>query len=571
MPSHLQDGRTRRRLIVFLIDQSASMEDGLISSSESAKSAVARFLDIRLRDAMRTVELQAREADRPDLRDNLDVVVLGYRTDTNGDPLVSDAFVSPPRENAWASIAEISTFPSPCIASVAEGGTPTCAAFHRVVTVVAQWIERNPAGFAPVLLHITDGESCDGDPKPFADEIRSLATTDGPVSLFHAHLAHVPGEGVLFPTTDEVPGDALARTLFSMSSLLSELTREAFGVRPEVDHSAGARGLVFNAGLFEVDLILRLIPFFSGDWKAVAPDAATASETPPVVARSEVRTNDRAVRSLEPSSSTRTSSTPPAPQTQPPVDENVQFTSYCPRTVKPEKFYTILAFAHLEELPPDAPDDAPDPQVEVRDQAERILGKDVENYRASTQESAQSVPRETEITFVLEIDGFRCNPARQTIFWEESVHRVEFRIKAPASLDGRTCRGRLSIFLGDIPIAQALLRIDVRSQLDTTAATRPQRTDVKPYRKIFASYSHRDTVIVEQFERYAAALGDRYLRDTVELRAGELWNDRLMEMIREADVFQLFWSSNSMHSDYVQQEYEYAMSLGRQNFVRPLY
>lgn len=104
------------------------------------------------------------------------------------------------------------------------------------------------------------------------------------------------------------------------------------------------------------------------------------------------------------------------------------------------------------------------------------------------------------------------------------------------------------------------------------AAARPsQRTDVKPYRKIFASYSHRDTVIVEQFERYAAALGDRCLRDTVELRAGELWNDRLMEMIREADVFQLFWSSNSMHSDYVQQEYECAMSLGRQNFVRPLY
>ena len=36
------------------------------------------------------------------------------------------------------------------------------------------------------------------------------------------------------------------------------------------------------------------------------------------------------------------------------LDENVQFTVYRPKTVQPNKWYTLLAFAHLEELPPDA-------------------------------------------------------------------------------------------------------------------------------------------------------------------------------------------------------------------------
>jgi hypothetical protein len=55
------------------------------------------------------------------------------------------------------------------------------------------------------------------------------------------------------------------------------------------------------------------------------------------------------------------------------------------------------------------------------------------------------------------------------------------------------------------------------------------------------------------------------------LRAGERWQPRLLELIQEADVFQLFWSSNSMRSQYCQQEWEHALALRRPAFVRPLY
>src|SRR3954451_3088244 len=45
----------------------------------------------------------------------------------------------------------------------------------------------------------------------------------------------------------------------------------------------------------------------------------------------------------------------------------------------------------------------------------------------------------------------------------------------------------------------------------------------------------------------------------------------LQSLTEQADVFQLFWSSNSMRSHYVRREWEYAMTLGRDNFIRPTY
>jgi len=77
--------------------------------------------------------------------------------------------------------------------------------------------------------------------------------------------------------------------------------------------------------------------------------------------------------------------------------------------------------------------------------------------------------------------------------------------------------------------------------------------------------------VVKQLENYALAMGDRYLRDLTELRAGEDYEDRLQEMIEEADVFQLFWSHRSAGSPAVEREWRHALTLDRQAFIRPTY
>lgn len=254
------------------------------------------------------------------------------------------------------------------------------------------------------------------------------------------------------------------------------------------------------------------------------------------------------------------------------VHENVQFTVYRPRVVEPLKWYPLLAFAHLAELPEDAPVDEPDPLEEVKEQAQRILGALAPAYSDLKQDSRYAVPNEAEITFLPEIPGFEVNPPRRTFLWLESVQREEFRIRAGTALDGTLVRGKMTVFWGSILLAEINLGIRVDSRL-TGAATQPpaERIASRPFRNIFPSYSHRDSGIVEEFERYARTMGDRYLRDVHELRAGEAWNDRLKDLIEQADVFQLFWSHNAMRSPYVKEEWRYALSLGRSHFVRPTY
>ena len=250
------------------------------------------------------------------------------------------------------------------------------------------------------------------------------------------------------------------------------------------------------------------------------------------------------------------------------VDENVQFTVYRPRTLQPEQWSTLLAFAHLSQRRSDGDPDEPDPLEEVRRQAEQVLGQDVGSYLDLTQDSSAGVPREGEILLLPTVDGLVFNPASRTFRWLEPIHREEFRLRTSGAPVGQTLRGRLSVFLGVRLLAEISLQFLVS---EAPAPSKPEPVVGRPYRRIFASYSHRDVHVAEQFERYAAVFGDRYLRDWIDLRAGENWSERLEELIGQADVFQLFWSWNSMRSANVRREWEYALSLSRPNFVRPTY
>ena len=48
-------------------------------------------------------------------------------------------------------------------------------------------------------------------------------------------------------------------------------------------------------------------------------------------------------------------------------------------------------------------------------------------------------------------------------------------------------------------------------------------------------------------------------------------DDWMVPALREADVFQLFWSTSSMTSTRCRRQWEAAVALDRPDFVRPLY
>ena len=189
-------------------------------------------------------------------------------------------------------------------------------------------------------------------------------------------------------------------------------------------------------------------------------------------------------------------------------------------------------------------------------------------FRSATEDSGYPVAREGELRFVPHMEGVTFNPPERRFLWTESVHREDFRLRADKSMDGHVARGAVSVFYGNLLLAEVQLSIKVDWK---SAESHQEETHARPYRRIFASYSHRDTAIVEEFERHAVATGDRYLRDVVTLRAGEVWDQRLLEIMKQADVFQLFWSWNALSSPLVREEWRQALALNRPHFVRPVY
>jgi hypothetical protein len=257
-----------------------------------------------------------------------------------------------------------------------------------------------------------------------------------------------------------------------------------------------------------------------------------------------------------------------------PPDENVQFTVYRPASLAAGRWQRMLVFTHIEE-DSDQSQDQKTPAQEVVERAQRILAEEFENYRPLAADSQFPIPRESEITLMPDVPKVTFNPPRRSFIWAADlrVHDESFLLKAPKELAGSLARGRVSIFLGHILLADIAItfRVEPAGTNPAAAEQRWTQASARPFRKVFASYSHRDAQIVEAMEQHVRALGYDYLRDVVHLRSGQSWDDRLLGMIKEADIFQLFWSSNSACSGHVEREWRYALALAREAFVRPAF
>ena len=129
-----------------------------------------------------------------------------------------------------------------------RGARPCATCSTGAIEILSQWIDAHRRSFPPVVVHITDGESQDGDPVPYAESLRDLATEDGHVLLLNCHLSMTAAEPFLFPSSQQRLPDDLAKVLFRMSSVLPEpfakhAAQEGFQMSPD------ARGMAFNADM----------------------------------------------------------------------------------------------------------------------------------------------------------------------------------------------------------------------------------------------------------------------------------------------------------------------------------
>jgi hypothetical protein len=250
---------------LFLIDQSGSMDDsfGQAESGRKKADAVADAINRLLQN------LVIKCAKSEGVRDYYHVGVLGYGAKTG------PAFAGELSDQELVPISQIADHPARIeertkkvddgaggladqtvkfptwFDSVANGGTPMCDVLQRATAILSGWLADHAACFPPIVINITDGESTDGDPNAAADALRALASDDGNVLLFNAHLSSSAASTTEFPDDQSSLPDQYANLLFQTSSLLPPYMRD---VAKQEGYSVtdGSRGFVFNADIVSV-------------------------------------------------------------------------------------------------------------------------------------------------------------------------------------------------------------------------------------------------------------------------------------------------------------------------------
>lgn len=245
--------------------------------------------------------------------------------------------------------------------------------------------------------------------------------------------------------------------------------------------------------------------------------------------------------------------------------ENVQFTAFYPKAIHSKKWYDVLAYVHLPKYL-DAITEDGHSRLKI---AQGRAGK-------SSTTAYQTIERGTEIIAVPELPGCVFNPPRSSILWLEDWHRLDFRLHVAETRETGISSlprvGRIAFYVGPLLIAETPIWAEISDEIEGTSGDLEiERETNSIYHTIFVSYSHKDTLIVERLATAYKVLGMQYLRDVESLRSGERWNSALLKMITNADIFQLYWSNNAKDSEYVEQEWRHALSLGRENFIRPIF
>jgi hypothetical protein len=263
MSHEAQISRNSPTAFLFVVDQSGSMSDRMAigkSKAEFVSDALNRTL----------MNLIGRCTKSEGVRDYFEVGVIGYggRGVDNGfsgtlgarvlNP-VSAIEQNPTRvedrkkkmDDGAGGIVETSVKFPVWFEPRADGGTPMRAALTKAAEELAAWCDAHPESYPPTILHVTDGESGDGDPEEIAAHLGQLQTNDGSVVVMNIHVSALGSDTIKFPSSESGLPDNYAKMLFRMSSPLpphiAAFARDkGYTVSPE------SRGYMFNAEAGEI-------------------------------------------------------------------------------------------------------------------------------------------------------------------------------------------------------------------------------------------------------------------------------------------------------------------------------
>ncbi len=240
MPYSAELSRTNPTCFIFLIDQSSSMIEAFGAQPDKSK---AQGVADGINRLLQNLVLKCAKSDG--IRDYFHVGVIGYGgrvawalggslagktllplSVIANNPLRIEQRTRKVDDGAGGLAEQKFKFPI-WFEALAAGRTPMCQALAEARLAIEGFLQQYPECFPPLVINISDGKSTDGDPEPASSALRNLASTDGNVLLFNAHLSSKPVRAIEFPSEENQLADDNARLLFRMSSVLPPKLRIA--------------------------------------------------------------------------------------------------------------------------------------------------------------------------------------------------------------------------------------------------------------------------------------------------------------------------------------------------------
>lgn len=254
--------------------------------------------------------------------------------------------------------------------------------------------------------------------------------------------------------------------------------------------------------------------------------------------------------------------------------DEISFSVFAPRRLQSKS--TLLAYVYV-----------PAAQTAVNAHAAGRLQDKIADFAQTSAAVTETIKRGATITIVPSVLGCTFEPSIASFKWVEAWHYLEFAITPRHRGPAAATHGNVLFFVGPVLIGS----VDVTMTVGTAPEDRRivsrlnrlfrRRDDSevaayrallgRSYKNVFVSYAHTDVRVIDALEQAYTSLGLKYLRDVRDLRSGDNWNVRLLELIDQADVFQLCWSTRASTSVHVRAEWRHALGVPIENFIRPVY
>lgn len=169
-----------------------------------------------------------------------------------------------------------------------------------------------------------------------------------------------------------------------------------------------------------------------------------------------------------------------------------------------------------------------------------------------------NLKKEDKVSIHLNIKNISLSDNYKELIWQGKYTNCSFFVSVPEDYGKNIISGEVILSVNDLLLGQLDFIINVT---DDVSEQESAEIITKLYKKVFISYSHKDTETARVIaESYKAMETVEYFYDRHSLSPGDLYEKKIFQFIDDCDLFILCWSQNAKASEWVNKERQRALS-----------